>query len=423
MTDLLARQGERGSGYTGPWTIVALLSVAFVINYMDRQVVFAIFPLLRSEMGFSDTQLGLAGSLFTWTYSAAMPLAGRLADLYSKRNLVIASLLLWSCATVITGLSRNIHEFLLSRVLMGLSESLYVPAAMALITLAHSSSTRSRALAVHGMAQFTGITLGSWYGGWTGEHYGWRSGIVSLAVAGIVYSLVLAKALRPPASTPVKQEKAAAAPTDLVRSVCFWTIGAAFFSFCAMLWMLYAWLPNFIYETYKLSLAESGLTATLFLQSSSAAGVLIGGYLGDSFAQRGPFGRFRVLAIGLFCCAPFAFATYGVESLFLLKLSACGYGLFAGLFVSNIFASLYDVVSRRNYGLATGIINMIGGLGAGAAILFTGMLKQSFAISTLMSWGSILAMVMAVVLTLVIQMRFLRECPQTEPALTPTAVR
>lgn len=386
----------------GPWTLVALLSVAFVLNYMDRQVVFAIFPILRKEMAFSETQLGLAGSVFTWTYSIAMPFAGRLADIIPRHRLVIASLILWSIATVATGLSRDINEFLISRIAMGLSESLYSPAAMALIARFHSNDTRSKALSIHGFAQFTGITLGGWYGGWTAEHYGWRTGLLSLAFVGIAYSLVLGKFLRDKKEASTEEKADVVSPLELVRSASFWTISATFFSFCAMLWMLYAWLPSFIYDTFHLSLADSGLTATLYLQSSSAIGVLIGGALGDRFAKTNPIGRFRVLSFGLFLAAPFAFATFGAPSLLLLKLAACGFGIFAGLFISNMFSSVYDIVAKNNYGLAVGVINMIGGLGAGAAILLTGMLKQSVAVSTLMLCAAIASMTMSVILMLVI---------------------
>ena len=387
-----------------------------MVNYMDRQVVFALFPVLRREMQFTDTQLGLAGSLFTWTYSCSMPVAGRLADLFSKRRLVILSLIFWSLATVATGLSRGVGEFLASRVLMGLSESLYIPAAIALITQAHPGATRSRALSIHGFAQFTGITLGGWYGGWSAEQIGWRMGLFTLAIAGIAWACVLGRFLRSDAAPAVALEKDSASPRELFRAATFWTMSVTFFSFCAMLWMLYAWLPSHIFDTFKLSLAESGLAATIYLQSSSAVGVLLGGYLGDRFGKGDPMGRFRVLAGGLLCCAPFAVAAFGASSLTLLKISACGFGLFAGLFVANIFSGLYDVVSRRNFGFATGLVNMIGGLGAGAAILLTGMLKQSMSISSLMLFGASASMFMSLVLLYVLTRHFTRQSirhPQT----------
>lgn len=387
----------------GAWTLVALLCVAFVINYMDRQVVFAIFPVLRREMGFSETQLGLAGSLFTWTYSAAMPVAGRLADIFPKHRMVMASLILWSVATVTTALSRDINEFLVSRVFMGLSESLYVPAAIALITQAHAGATRSRALAVHGLAQFAGITLGGWYGGWAGEGIGWRPGLLILASAGIVYSLVILKFLHGPVTPAPVRQAASSSPLELLRSPSYIALSVTFFSFCGMLWMLYAWLPSYIYDTFHLSLADSGLTATLFLQSGSAAGALAGGYAGDTYGIRHRHGRFHVILFGLVLCAPFALGTFAAPTLPLLKISAFGFGLFAGVFVSNIFASAYDIVSARNFGLATGVINMAGGLGSGAAILFTGMWKQSASISSLMAIGAGFALLMAAIFALTLR--------------------
>jgi nitrate/nitrite transporter NarK len=104
-----------------------------------------------------------------------------------------------------------------------------------------------------------------------------------------------------------------------------------------------------------------------------------------------------------------AIATFAAPSLVLLRVSAFAFGLFAGLFVSNIFASAYDIVSKRNFGLATGVINMTGGLGSGAAILLTGMWKQSGSISSLMALGAAAAMTMAVVLTVVLHFRFQKD--------------
>ncbi len=389
----------------GPWTVVFLLSVAFILNYIDRQVVFAIFPVLRADMSFSPTQLGLAGSVFTWTYSLGMPFAGRLADVIPRHRLIIIALILWSLATIGTGISRNFTEFIISRVLMGLSESLYSPAAMALIARFHTNRTRSRALSVHGLAQFIGITFGGWYGGWAAENIGWRTGLIILAVIGLGYAVVLGKFLR---DRPIEttEESIRSSPLKLLRSLNFWAISTTFFCFCAMLWMLYAWLPTYIFDTFNLSLAQSGLVATLYLQSSSAVGVLTGGLLGDYFAKSNPIGRFRVLTLGLFVAAPFAFFIFEVESLALLKLSACVFGLFTGLFIANMFSSVYDLVEKNNYGLAVGLINMLGGLGAGAAILATGMFKEMMAFSSLMMWATLSSMASSLWLAYVIHRYF-----------------
>src|SRR5690606_9798126 len=105
----------------------------------------------------------------------------------------------------------------------GLSESLYSPAAMALIARSHTNRTRSRALSVHGLAQFIGITFGGWYGGWAAENIGWRTGLVILALIGLSYAVVLAKFLRdrPEEATEVSTNSS---PLKLLMSLNFWAI-------------------------------------------------------------------------------------------------------------------------------------------------------------------------------------------------------
>jgi len=398
-----------GTNSIGPWTLLAFLSLVFVLNYVDRQIVFAIFPLLRHDLGFTDTQLGLAGSVFTWTYSLSMPFTGRLADVVPRHRMVIAALALWSAVTAATAMSHTVNQFLFWRFLMGLSEALYVPAGIGLITEAHPGTTRSRALAIHGFAQFTGITLGGWYGGWSAEHIGWRTGFLILGGVGVCYSCIVAARFRGFESTIVRKPSPGSSPLDIARSRCYLTLCVAFLTFCSMLWMLYAWLPNYVYETFHLSLSGSGLTATLYLQISSACGSLLGGWTGDRVSRVVPTGRFRIVVAGLLTCAPFAFGIYHSTSLIALKLCACGFGLCAGFFIANAFASAYDVIEPRNFGLATGLMNMLGGWGGGAAILLTGVFKKSLGTGGLMLYASGTAMILAVVLLIVVEKRYVRE--------------
>ena len=119
--------------------------------------------MLTREMGMSNVQLGLVGTVFTWSYSLSMPFAGRIADVVPRERLVVASLLLWSLATLGTGISRSVSSFLFWRAAMGITESLFMPAALALIATVHAEATRSRALAIFATAQFAGIFAGGWY--------------------------------------------------------------------------------------------------------------------------------------------------------------------------------------------------------------------------------------------------------------------
>src|SRR5688500_2155060 len=102
--------------------LVGFMWVAYFLNYTDRQVVFSIFPVLKSELQFSDAQLGLTGSVFLWVYALCSPIMGQIGDRYSKRFLVVLSLVLWSIVTALTGLAHSAGTMLFLRGLIGLSE-------------------------------------------------------------------------------------------------------------------------------------------------------------------------------------------------------------------------------------------------------------------------------------------------------------
>ncbi len=121
---------------------------AYFLNYCDRQAIFAMFPVLKSDLSFTDSQLGLIGSVFLWVYGFGCPVAGWLADRFSKRWLVMGSLAIWSIVTLLTGLVNSVVMMLVLRAAMGISESMYMPAAVSLTANAHAPHQRSRAVAI-----------------------------------------------------------------------------------------------------------------------------------------------------------------------------------------------------------------------------------------------------------------------------------
>jgi MFS family permease len=380
--------------------------------------VFSIYPALRSELGFSDTQLGLVGSTFTWIYSVCMVGTGRLADLLRSDRVILCSLVLWSLATLGTALSGSAGVFLFWRAIMGVTESLYVPAALSLIVALHGSATRSRALGIHVTAQLAGIVAGGWWGGWATDRIGWRHGFAWMGAAGLIYATVLWVPFRRlPALLP-RTQPSDVSPAQVIRSSCYLALLTAFFAYCVMLWMFYAWLPNFIYERYGLSMAASGLTATLYMQTSTAAGVLLGTASVDRLAARFPAARLYLVGVGLLCCAPFAALALGSHSLAMLKLSAAGFGLFGGCMMGNVYPATYDVVDRRNYGFAIGVLNLFGGLAGGSAIFLAGLWKASIGIGPLMTAAAVLGVMAAVMLLSVARLRFRVAAPAVTDFVT-----
>ncbi len=402
------------------WSVVGLLWVAFLINYVDRQVVFSIFPVLRRDMGFTNEQLGLVGTVFIWVYSLGNPIVGRLADLFSRKLLILSSIVLWSLATLGTGWSQSLGAFLGWRAMMGITEAMYVPPALAVISTLHSTATRSTALALHGTAQFAGIVLGSWFGGWMADVAGWRMAFVVLTVVGLAYTPVLAWGLRGVKVQPAASERGAKAPpvSALFHNATYLALAAAFFFLCVMLWMIYAWLPNHVYEKMGLSLAEAGLTATFWVQSGNIIGNLAGGLLGDRLSGRIRAARFLMICGGLAICAPFAWAALATASLATLKLTAFAFGLFAGFMTGNVFAACCDVNPVSAYGLSTGALNMVGGLSGGAAIFVAGRLKDTLGIHGLMAWAAAFAVGAAVLLAFTVRVRFARDYASARAGLT-----
>jgi MFS family permease len=393
-----------------PWILVALLWVAYFINYIDRQVAFSVFPSLRQELGFTSAELGFIGTVFTWVYSIFMPFSGRLADIVRRERIIVLSLALWSLCTLGTGMSGSVSEFLFWRAAMGVTESLYVPAALGLLASVLPAQIRSRGLAIHMTAQLTGIAAGGWFGGWAADALGWRSGFRILAGAGLVYAVVLGFAVaRFRLPKPEPATRSGSGPFDVIRSRCFLALVVAFLLFCAVLWVQYAWLANHMYEQFSLSMTQAGFTAMVFLQGSTAAGVLLGGFAGDRITRSIPAGRLYVAAAGVILSAPFAYATFAAGSLSAAVTSACSFGLFSGLMMSNVFAAAYDVVEPKDYGFSAGLLNLAGGLAGGAGILGAGVWKESAGISTVAASTGAAAVIAGIVLALVVARRFPAE--------------
>lgn len=397
-------------------SLVALLWFALALNYVDRQMVYSIFPVLKADVGFTDVQLGLIGSVFSWVYTICMPIAGKIADVFRRDRLIVASIVLWSAATLGCGLSTTVFAFLGWRAVMGITESLYYPAAMGTLGDAYSASMRSKVLGIHQSAQFAGLIAGGWYGGWMADHGIWRTGFAIAAAFGVLYSFVLARGvphvrLSTSSNAAGKKFRAGA----ILSSRCYIAMCIAFFCFCAMLWVFYAWYPSFLQERYRLSMADSGFNATIFPQISCALGVIAGGALADRLSKRVSAARFYIAAAGILISSPLGYLTFAVDSLNLARLCSAGYGAFAGLMIANVFAASFDVISPRNFGFGAGFLNAVGGASASIIIFVAGALRSSIGFDGLLQWVGLACCLSAIALVFTALKRFPAE-RQLNPA-------
>jgi len=368
--------------------LVAFMWVAYFLNYCDRQAVFSMTGSLKADLKMSDTQLGLIGAIFLWVYAFACPIAGQLGDRYSKRLLVVISLVIWSLVTVATGFAGTVVMLLGLRAAMGISEALFMPTAIALTANAHPPSLRSRAIAVLTTAQIAGTVAGSWFGGWMADRGEWRAAFFILGAIGVLYAVPYFLFLRKVDENPpeiVKTSGKSFAFPVLMRVRTFLLLCVVFPVFVFGLWLLYGWLPTFLREKFELTQSDAAFNATIYLQATTAVGLLGGGILADALYQRTKASRLWLMTASLILCAPCLHYLGSSNTLVATRFAAAAFGLFSGLFMGNVFPAAFDVVHAETRASAVGILNFCGAIMSGFAALFGGLWKDSLGIDRLLS--------------------------------------
>ncbi len=380
-----------------------MLWVVGFLNYADRQAIFSVFPLLQSRLHLDLAELGLLGSSFAWAYGLAAPLAGYVVDRVRRKTAIVGGLEFWSWICVATALAGRLWSLVLIRSAMGLGESLYFPASLSMMSDYHGPKTRSRALGLHQTSVYAGTIMGGFCAGWIAERYDWHWPFICFGAAGALYGVVLIRYLVEPvrgvmeAPTPAAQIAESLPSLGFaqfavlaVRTPAIWLLMAAFACANFVAVVLLVWMPSYLYHSFHLNLAMSGLTATALAQTGSMAGTLTGGWLADRLIRWRSYGRVLVQAVGVLCGAPFVFLCCQTTSITVLLYSLAAWGFFKGLFDANIFASLYDVVPIAARGTAAGWMNTVGWLGGGGlAPLVVGVLAIHYGLGCAMAAVSV----------------------------------
>jgi MFS family permease len=381
--------GRISSSYK--WQVVGMLWLVCAFNYADRQCIFSVFPRLKAEFGFGPVQLGLIGSAFMWTYALGSPVAGFVGDHLSRKRLILGGCLFWSATTALTGLCTKFWQFVTVRAVVGVGETVYFPASLSLLSDYHGRRTRSRALSIHQSGIYIGTILGGWLGAWFAVNYCWRAGLYFFGVAGAIMALVMMRFLkdvrRGAANAEGGQKGAAsevagrklgvgealrifrAKPTAYLLMLVF--LGANFVGTIFL-----TWTPSFLVDKFNFSLIEAGLFGTLYFSLASAVGSPLGGWLADRLAQNFVGGRMLVQASGLLTGAALIALVALTPKVGVLLGSMTLFGFCKGLYDSNIWASLYDVIEPRARGTATGIMNSVGWGGGALGPTFVGLVTK-----------------------------------------------
>lgn len=405
-----------------PWVVVGLLWVVALLNYMDRQML----STMKEVMSHSIPELEKAetfGNLmaaFMWIYGLMSPFAGAIADRMNRKWLIVASLFVWSSVTLLMGFTHDFSTLYILRMVMGLSEAMYIPAALALIADFHTGKSRSLAIGVHMTGLYVGQALGG-FGAMLSHHLSWENTFIYFGLFGALYALVLATFLHE-TDAQLERIKNGAKTNEsqsnglnnvvqsfgkILSSVPFWGMLIFFTATSLPGWATKNWLPTLFEQNLHLNMQVAGPISTATIALSSFIGVFVGGAISDRWVKTNVKGRVYTSAMGLGMMAP-ALAFLGFGSSYWSVIGGgflFGFGL--GFFDTNNMPILCQFFSSRYRSTAYGVMNMSGVIAGGYITKILG--KSTDAGNLGRDFG-----VMAVVILVVVFIQILILKPKTD---------
>ncbi len=390
-----------------PWVVGGLLWVVALLNYMDRQMLSTMRPFLEADIPElrSATAFGYLMAIFLWVYAGVSPLAGWMADRIGRKVLIVTGLLIWSGVTYGMGYAHSYPVLYDLRAVMGVSEALYIPAALALITDYHSEKTRSVAIGIHMTGLYAGQALGG-FGATVAAALSWHATFRIFGLVGIGYSLVLALFLkdRKDRAEGVGSDTRLDVGSSRGRLAARFALAAFWVQRCCVAgaslpgWAVKNWLPTLFSINLHTGMAAAGPISTISIALSSLVGVLVGGVLSDRWVQTNNRGRVYTGATGLALTVPALWLLDAAGSLYLSIAVAVCFGVGYGMYDANNMPLLCQVVPARTRATAYGLINTVGVI-AGAVITGVmgrstdaGHLGQSFALLSIFVLGAVISM-------------------------------
>jgi predicted MFS family arabinose efflux permease len=360
------------------WVVFALTFGLLISDYMARQVLNAVFPLLKAEWALSDTQLGaLSGVVALMVGLLTFPLS-ILADRWGWIRSITLMAVLWSLATLVCGMARSYEAMFAGRLLVGIGEAAYGSVGIAVVVSVfprHMRATLSAAFMAGGLV---GQVLGVGIGGHIADLYGWRTAFIAIALAGLALALIYPLIVQQ-RRTSALAERLGNAPGISEGSrpslkllfarralICAY-VGSGLQLYAAG--ALPAWLPTYFHDYYGLSVSAAGTRAAFFLMAGGA-GMVLCAMLSDRLSRRGPPAKYALASIYSLTCAaalalafalppgPAQMAALAVGTFFAPATAGPAGAMVANLTPLRIHATAFATLTVANnvFGLAAGPI-------------------------------------------------------------------
>ncbi len=361
------------------WLVLALLVISVGINYIDRSNLSIAGVELAKELKLQPYQLGILYSAFFWTYSTCQIFAGWLIDRYSVVWVFAFGYLLWSGATIATGLLTGFASLFLIRLLLGAGESVAYPAYSKILAVSFPEKLRGTANGLIDVGCKLGPALGLLIGGTILAHFGWRALFISVGVASLLWLLpwcLVAPGL--PQNTRLSGKHNSPGYFEILRKRQAWGTILALFTANYVWYFLLTWLPSYLQMERHFTTEAMALFGSVPF-FTVATGALFAGSASDWFIRGGASpNRVRKIFVsgGLIVCAlflmPAAIAPNPATALVLLSVATFFYGFFSG----NHWGITQTLAGPEAAAKWTAVQNCMGNLAGIAAPAITGFIVQ-----------------------------------------------
>jgi multidrug resistance protein len=271
-----------------PRTALIVLTALNLLNYADRNVLFAVQPLVQDEFHLTKTQIGYLTSAFLGFYMVAAPFVGPLADRYSRKLIIVLGAVFWSGLTLLTAFTHNYTELLIRHTLVGIGEATFVTIAPTFVADLFAEKKRGRILGVFYLAIPVGSAAGYLLGGYLAPQHGWRFPFYIAAAPGFLLAIAVLFLKEPERGQfdSLKGTPERTTVLGLVHNPAFLTSTLGMAAMTFSLGGIQVWMPQFLYSERHYTLEAANLTFGLIIVGDGILAALAGGWLGDYLLRR-----------------------------------------------------------------------------------------------------------------------------------------
>jgi MFS family permease len=318
-----------------PRTALIVLTALNLLNYADRNVLFAVQPLVQDEFHLSNAQIGYLTSAFLGFYMIAAPFVGPLADRYSRKLIIVLGALFWSGLTLLTAVTHTYTELLIRHTLVGVGEATFVTIAPTFVADLFAENKRGRILGVFYLAIPVGSAAGYLLGGNLAPTHGWRFPFYIAAAPGFLLALFVLFLKEPERGQfdSVKETPERGTILGLARNPAFLTSTLGMAAMTFSLGGIQVWMPKFLFSERHYTLEAANFAFGIIIVVDGIVAAIAGGWLGDFLLPRMKSSYYLVSAasmllgipamiVALFVKGPLMIPAIAVAAFFLLLNTA-----------------------------------------------------------------------------------------------------